>query len=44
MGIGMIVAVDKENADKTVAALKAAGETAYIIGEVVEGEKGVDVC
>ena len=44
MGIGMIVAVDKENADKAVAALKAAGETAYIIGEVVEGEKGVDVC
>ena len=44
MGIGMIVAVDKENADKAVATLKAAGETAYIIGEVVEGEKGVDVC
>ena len=44
MGIGMIVAVDKENADKAVATLAAAGETAYIIGEVVEGEKGVDVC
>lgn len=44
MGIGMMVAVDKEDADKAVAALKAAGENAYIIGEIVEGEKGVDVC
>jgi phosphoribosylformylglycinamidine cyclo-ligase len=44
MGLGMIVAVDKADADKAVNLLKAAGETAYIIGEVKEGEKGVTVC
>ena len=44
MGLGMIVAVDKADADKAVNLLMAAGETAYIIGEVKEGEKGVTVC
>ena len=44
MGIGMIVAVDKADVDKTMEAIKAAGETAYIVGEVTDGEKGVTVC
>ena len=44
MGIGMIVAVDKEDVEKTMEAIKAAGETAYIVGEVTDGEKGVTVC
>ncbi len=44
MGLGMIVAVSKEEAEKTVEILKNAGENAYIVGEVVEGEKGVDLC
>lgn len=44
MGIGMVLAVDAADADKTVAALKAAGENAYILGEAVTGEKGVILC
>lgn len=44
MGIGMVLAVDPADADKTMAALKAAGETAYIIGETADGEKGVELC
>ena len=44
MGLGMVLAVDPADADKTVAALKAAGENAYIIGSCVNGEKGVTIC
>jgi phosphoribosylformylglycinamidine cyclo-ligase len=44
MGIGMMIAVDSSQADKTVSLLQAAGETAYVIGEVKSGEKGVTVC
>ena len=41
MGVGMIVSVAPEDADKTVAALEAAGEHAYILGELVESNEGV---
>lgn len=44
MGIGMVLAVDSADAEKTVQALTDAGETAYVIGEIVEGEKGVILC
>ena len=43
MGIGMIAAVPAAEADQAIAALKAAGETAYLIGSVVNGEDGVEV-
>ena len=43
MGIGMIVAVDADKADAAVKCLTEAGEKASIIGELVEGEKGVSV-
>ncbi len=41
MGVGMIVSVAPEYADRAVAALKAAGENAYILGELAEGSEGV---
>lgn len=41
MGIGMMLAVDAAVADKTVEALKAAGEDAFVVGHVEAGEKGV---
>lgn len=41
MGIGMVLAVDAALADRTMEAVKAAGETAFLIGETDEGEKGV---
>lgn len=44
MGIGMMLTVDAADADKTLEALKAAGEAAYIVGQVEDGEKGVDLC
>ena len=44
MGIGMIVAVAPDKVEATMAAIKEAGETPYEIGEIIEGEKGVDLC
>lgn len=44
MGIGMVIAVDSQDADKALRLLQAAGETAYVLGEVKAGEKGVTVC
>ena len=41
MGIGMVVAVKPEDADKTMDAIRSAGETPYIIGRIIAGEKGV---
>lgn len=41
MGIGMMLVVDAADADKTVEALKAAGEDAFVVGHVEAGEKGV---
>lgn len=43
MGIGMIVAVDADKADKAVKCLKAAGETACVIGKLEKGEKTVEI-
>ena len=44
MGLGMVIAVDPADVDKTLAALKATGDTAYVVGECVKGEKGVVLC
>ncbi len=44
MGIGMIVAVDQEDAARATDAIRAAGETPYVIGEIEAGEKGVTLC
>ena len=41
MGLGMVLAVDAADADRTVSALKEAGEGAYVVGEVTEGREGV---
>lgn len=41
MGVGMIVAVAKEDADKALAVLKVNGEDAVVLGEVIEGNQGV---
>ena len=41
MGIGMTVVVAKEDGEKALEILRAAGEDASIIGEIVSGEKGV---
>lgn len=40
MGVGMCMAVSKETADAAIKALNDAGEKAFVIGEVVEGDEG----
>ena len=44
MGLGMVIGVDPADVDKTMKLLKEAGEKAYIVGELTEGEKGVTLC
>ncbi|NLK75979.1 MAG: phosphoribosylformylglycinamidine cyclo-ligase, partial [Clostridiales bacterium] len=44
MGIGMVIAVDAKEVDQAIKAIQAAGEKAYVIGEVVKGTKGVSLC
>lgn len=43
MGVGMVLAVDPADAEKTVEALEKAGEKAFIIGQTADGE-GVELC
>jgi phosphoribosylformylglycinamidine cyclo-ligase len=44
MGVGMMVAVDPADVEKTLRAFEAAGESCFVIGECKAGEKGVDLC
>ena len=44
MGIGLVLAVAPEDVDTTMEAIKAAGETPYVIGNIEAGEKGVTLC
>ncbi len=44
MGIGMMICVAKEDADNALKLLYEAGEKAYMIGEIISGDKGVTLC
>ena len=44
MGLGMVIGVDPADAENTMEAIRAAGETPYIVGYTEAGEKGVTVC
>ena len=44
MGVGMSIVVAKENADKALEILKANGESAYVLGEIIESDEGVVLC
>ncbi len=43
MGLGMIIAVDPADADKAIAALESTGDKACVVGEIISGDKGVDL-
>ena len=43
-GLGMVLAVDPADADKTLKAIEASGEKAWIVGSVEAGDKGVEIC
>ncbi len=44
MGLGMVLAVAKEDVAKVIAAVEAAGEKAFEVGYVESGDKGVSLC
>ncbi|MEO2240309.1 phosphoribosylformylglycinamidine cyclo-ligase [Dorea sp. YH-dor226] len=44
MGLGMVLAIAPEDVDKTMEAIKAAGEEPYVVGHIEAGEKGVTLC
>ena len=45
MGIGMLLAVKPDDADKTIAAIEKAGEKAFVVGETRKADKkGVVLC
>ncbi len=44
MGLGMVLAVAPENAQKAIEAIEAAGDKAYVVGKIQDGEKGVILC
>lgn len=44
MGLGMIIALDPEDVNKAMEAIQAAGDQCYVVGQIVAGEKGVDLC
>ena len=41
MGVGMSIVVSAEDAEKALEVLKANGEDAYVMGEIVKGDEGV---
>ena len=44
MGLGMVIALDSADVEKAMEAIKAAGETPYVVGHIEAGEKGVTLC
>lgn len=44
MGVGMVMIVSREDVASTLEILNANGENAYVLGEIAEGEKGVELC
>lgn len=44
MGLGMIVAVDPADVEKTMEAMRSAGDVPYVVGSIEAGEKGVTLC
>lgn len=44
MGLGMVIAVNPEDVETTMKAVEEAGDKCYVVGNIVEGDKGVDLC
>ena len=44
MGVGMVCIVSAEDCEKAIDILKAAGEDAYVLGEIIESDQGVILC
>jgi phosphoribosylformylglycinamidine cyclo-ligase len=44
MGVGMSIVVPKDEVETALEILKANGEDAYVIGEIVKSDEGVILC
>lgn len=44
MGLGMVIAVNPKDVYATMKAIEDAGDKCYVVGNIVEGDKGVDLC
>lgn len=44
MGLGMVIAVNPKDVDATMKAIEDVGDKCYVVGNIVEGDKGVDLC
>ncbi len=44
MGLGMVIVVNPEDVETTMKAIEDAGDKCYVVGNIVEGDKGVDLC
>lgn len=44
MGLGMVIAVNPEDVETAMKAIEEAGDKCYVVGNIVEGDKGVDLC
>ena len=43
MGLGMVLALDPKDVDTAIKAIEKAGEKAYVVGEIIEGDKQVEL-
>jgi phosphoribosylformylglycinamidine cyclo-ligase len=43
MGVGMVLAASPSEADRIIGFLEGKGEESYVLGEVIKGEKGVEL-
>ena len=44
MGISLVLAVDKADADRAINILRDCGEKVCVLGEVIDGERGIEIC
>ncbi|MDD7282226.1 MAG: phosphoribosylformylglycinamidine cyclo-ligase [Erysipelotrichaceae bacterium] len=44
MGLGMVIALDSKDVETAMKAIEQAGDKCYVVGEIVKGDKGVELC
>lgn len=44
MGLGMVIALDPQDVDTAMKAIEEAGDQCYVVGQIIAGDKGVDLC
>lgn len=44
MGLGMVIALDPQDVDTAMKAIEEAADQCYVVGQIIAGDKGVDLC